>query len=302
MQQFASSSFAEKPPTGGAPDEQSLLARALRRTLRPLVRLMLARELNYLFMAEMLKGLFVEVAEQDFRIDGKRQTDARITLLTGVHRKDVKRLRAEPADIVDVIPENISLGAQLIAAWSAAPEFVDGDGHPKPLPRFAQEGGTPSFEALVKSVSKDIHPRAVLDEWQRLGVASIDADNRVYLTNEAFIPEEGYAEKVYYLAQNLHDHVAAAASNVLGGNPSFLERSVYYDGLTSEAVTELADIAEKQGMRALRAVNTRASERTVTDAGANAPTSRMTFGIYFYHEPQAPAGIPPLPNGKEHLR
>lgn len=99
------------------------------------------------------------------------------------------------------------------------------------------------------------------------------------------MPEDGFAEKIYYFAQNLHDHVAATSSNVLGKKSPFLERSVYYDGLSSEAVAELANIAEKQGMHALRAVNSRASERLITDAGLKQPVKRMTFGIYFYHEP-----------------
>lgn len=269
----------------GNAESHNLMANALRRVLRPLVHLMLSRNLSYPYVIELLKELFVEVAEKDFQINDKRQTDSRITLLTGVHRKDVKRLRLEQAKAGELVPENISLGAQLIAAWSANPQFTDADGHIKPLPRFYQEGGVNSFEALVKSVSKDIHPRAVLDEWLRLGVATLDEQNNVHLTTDAFVPEDGFAEKIFYFAQNLHDHVAATSSNVLGQKAPFLERSVYYDGLSTEAVAELSKIAEKQGMHALRAVNSRASERLIADVDLKQPVRRMTFGIYFYHEP-----------------
>ena len=69
---------------------------ALTRVLRPLVKLMLAQGITYPAVSEVLKELFVEVADRDFRIAGKAQTDSRVSLLSGVHRKDVKRLRENP--------------------------------------------------------------------------------------------------------------------------------------------------------------------------------------------------------------
>ena len=118
---------------------QLLIANALKRVFRPFVKLMLANSLTYTFAIDVLKTLFVEVADQDFTIDNKRQTDSRISLMSGVHRKDVKRLRELQPNVEDVMPGNVSLGSQLIALWNANPAFVDADGLPKPLPRFASD-------------------------------------------------------------------------------------------------------------------------------------------------------------------
>ena len=41
----------------------------------------------------VVKQTFVEVAEADFALDGERPTDSRISMLTGVHRRDVKAFR-----------------------------------------------------------------------------------------------------------------------------------------------------------------------------------------------------------------
>lgn len=280
---------------------QAALHAALRRVLLPLVRLMLARGVNYNVIAEMLKRLFVEVADKEFRLDTKRQTDSRVSLLTGVHRKDVKRLRRGPIEAIKKAAPEISLGAQIIAAWNANPAYVDEEGVPKPLARFAQDGGELSFEALVRSISTDIHPRAVLDEWLRRGIAEINERNEVSLKAEAFIPEEGYAEKMFYLGHDLHDHAAATVNNVLGSSAPMLERCVHYDGLDAEAVAKLKDFATRQGMRALRAVNTRAAEAlAATREQAPANPARLTFGVYFYDESQ-PARTPAAmdPSAKE---
>lgn len=269
------------------------------RILRPLVRVMLARGLQYPAIAEMLKSLFVEIADKEFKLDTKRQTDSRVSLLTGVHRKDVKRLRRGPPEASKKLSPEISLTAQIIAAWNANPAYIDADGAPLPLARFAQDGGERSFETLVKSISTDIHPRAVLDEWLRRGIAEIDSQNLVSLRIEAFIPAEGDAEKIFYFAHDLHDHVAASAHNVTGKTPPMLERCVHYDGLDAEAIALIREQATRQGMRALRAINTRAAEALA--AGRDKPsqsTSRMTFGVYFYEEPQSP-GPQPAPGDKQ---
>jgi len=273
-----------KPPSqaepGIAAPPDSLL-RALRHLLRPLIRLLLQREVTYPLLASILKSVYAEVALRDFPIAGKRQTDSRLSLLTGIHRKDVKRLRREAA-ARHVAPPSVSLGAQLVGRWTGSHAYLDREGRPRPLPRLGGGRG-PSFESLVASVSKDIRPRAVLDEWLRLGVARLDAEDRVCLHVEAFMPSRGFEEKAYYFGRNLHDHVAAASHNLSGERPPLLERSVYYGGLTHESVAELAKLATRLAMEALQAVNRRALELRKRDAGKRAARLRMNFGSYFFH-------------------
>src|SRR5262249_10605606 len=156
---------------------------------------------------------YVDVASAEFPVEGRAQSDSRITLLTGVHRKDVKRLRTGHQKTLGAAPRAASLGSQLIARWTTLPGYLDSTASPLPLPRA---GPPPSFESLVRSVNTDIRPRVVLDEWLRLGIAHIDAEDRVCLNVEAFIPPEGSDEMAYYFGRNIHDHLAAAVHNVLG--------------------------------------------------------------------------------------
>lgn len=265
--------------------ESTKLMHAIRHVLRPLVRLMLSQGLTYSWIAELLKSIYVEVAERDFALGSARSTDSRISLLTGVHRKDVKRLRVEAIETEDVTPPAISLGAQLVARWVSDSRYTDADGNPQRLARLASVGGERSFEALVASVSKDIRARAVLDEWLRLQVAHVDDEDYVHLNVDAFVPVEGFEEKVFYFGQNLHDHMAAATQNVVGGSPSFVERSVHYDTLSEDSVNELAKLVERAGMTALKTVNRRAATLSEQDAKSAQSSQRMNFGIYFYREP-----------------
>lgn len=268
---------------------QLLIASAIKRVLRPFVKLMLANNLTYTLIIDVLKTLYVEVADQEFAEGGKRLTDSRISLMSGVHRKDVRRLRELQPGVEDVMPDNVSLGSQLIALWNANPKYLNADGSPRPLPRFAVTNDSESFESLVRSLSTDIHPRAVLDEWLRIGVANIDEQNFVRLTTDMFIAQEGFEEKVFYFGHNLHDHAQAAVANVLsqtvnGQSISFLERCVHYDTLTMASIEEIGELAKKQGMKTLREVNKIADDRGVIDKDSPQANMRMTYGIYYYYE------------------
>jgi hypothetical protein len=252
---------------------------------------MLANGITYTYVCEMLKALFVDIADKDFRIDQTPPTDSRVSLVSGVHRKEVNRLRQEMAVDAEIAPTVVSLGAQLVAVWLSAPQYLDESGQPKPLARFASEGGDASFEALVASVNSDIRPRVVLDEWLRLGIACFDAQKQVCLNTQAFVPTAGFDEKAAFLGLHLHDHVAAAASNLIGASKPFLERSVHYDALSPESIAVLSKQSEQLGMTALLALNKSAMKLELADASSTQPRQRMTFGIYFYAEPTAPTDV-----------
>lgn len=263
----------------------SLLA-ALRSLLRPLVRLLIARGVTCPMLANLLKQVYVEVADREFRSDGRAPSDSRLTLLSGVHRKDVRRLRAAPPEPEEEMPGTVALGAQIVAAWLS--RLRDAKGRPRALPRLESQGGAASFEALVASVSTDIRARAVLDAWVRLGVATVDEEDRVVLRTAAFVPSRGFDEKVFYFGHNVGDHLAAASHNLLGGKPPFLERSVHYDSLDAVSVGKLAALAEETGMKALQAVNREAMSAEARDKKSGEPKQRITFGIYFFSAPREP--------------
>jgi Family of unknown function (DUF6502) len=255
--------------------------------LRPLVRLMLSQGINYTMVLEDLKRVFVSVAEDEFKIEGKEQTNSRITLLTGVHRKDVQRIRDEQNDVHE---PPFSLSAQIFGLWLGDSKYLDESGQPRALPRLASKGVI-SFESLVASVSKDFRARPVLDEWLRLGFVSLDYNDHVRLNVQAFIPNQDLEYKLSFLAMNVHDHMSAAVSNLNSKNEPMLERCVYYDGLTAANVELLHDLARQNGMNAIKALNRRAAalkaaqteHSKVARRESDKADQRMNFGVYFYH-------------------
>lgn len=275
--------------TQSAPgDPPKALLKALRALLRPLVKMLISFQITFPVLVEILKSVYVEVAENDFPLPEKKQTDTRISLLTGVHRKDTKRLR-QVSLTQETSPETVSVGAQMVGRWISDQDYLDDQGKPIALALKA-EGQKASFEALVQSVCKqDMRSRVVLDEWIRLGVATLSADNKVILNVSAFVPHEGLEEKAFFLGMNIADHIAAIDNNLHGRDP-VIERCVYYNGLSDASVKLLKAEAEDKGMAALTALNAKARALRETDQAGAEPTTnhnRINFGVYFHHEPQA---------------
>lgn len=162
--------------------EQHLL-RAARRVLRPLVRILLRYGVPATALQEVVRKAYVDVAFDEFHLQGKPQTLARVSVLTGLNRKEVARLhRLPPVDESD--GEWRTRAGQVVARWFVDPTFLDKKGDPLDLP-FAE--GSPNFSDLVKKHSGDMYPRAVADELRRLGM--IEEENGcLRMTHRGYVP------------------------------------------------------------------------------------------------------------------
>jgi len=257
---------------------ESALLKALACALRPLVRLMIQRRITYPVVCELLKRLFVEVAGADFRAPGKAVNFSGISFLTGIHRKDVRRLSEPGMRAHDI--DSDSLDRALLERWCSTSKYQDLDGKPRALPRFGNHFAT--FEGLVASLSRDIRPRAVLDNGVQLGLFTVDAADRVSLNTGPVLETDGFIENAYYFGRNLRDHIAAGVENLGQDRPAFTDRSIHYHGLTRRSIEELKTLAGERGLAALKTVNQRAIELHQRDTRDPAAIRRINFGIYCF--------------------
>ena len=261
----------------------TVVTSAVRKILKPLVSFLLDNGMTYQWLVKELKSIYVEVADEEFSLDSKEQTDSRVSFITGVHRKDVKRLRHETGP--EEIQKNVLLGAKLVAKWLSDANYCDSEGNALPLPRLAKSSDETSFEELVSSTSKDIRPRAILDEWLRLEVVTINEDDIIHLKESAFIPSKSREEKIFFLGRNIHDHFSAARTNINSENPPFLERCVYYDKLSETSIQTLSELAKQEAVNSLLKLNKAANELQKQDTNKkNYKTHRMSFGFYFFNK------------------
>ncbi len=279
------------------PPPAALLA-ACRRLLRPLVRFMMRSGVTFPVLTDVLRHLFVDVAVSDFLTQSKTRTDSRISLLTGIHRKDIKHFREIAPDRL-AVPEVVTVASRIIARWLGSAPFIDDAGKPRPLPRIAEVGVEGiSFDALVCSVTSDIRSRTVLDDWLSQGLVRMTTEDHVVLSANAFIPRPGGAEQLFYFARNLHDHVSAAVAKISTTEVApFLDRSVHYDELTPDQACELEAFARGAAVQALLAVNRKALGLVEANPPEGQPLCRVNFGVFVFRDSDSPTPDGPIQGG-----
>lgn len=266
--------------------KEKALLKALITIFRPLVRLLIHQNITYVGLQNLLKTTYVNVADEFFGLEGKRQTDSRISLLTGIHRADVKRIRSETSPKASDKEIKASLSAQIMSIWAGHQAYLTSKGNPKPLFRYGHDG-SPSVEELVLSVSKDKHPRSFIDDWLNQGIVEIINKNEkemICLTEKGYIPEEDFEEKLFFAGKNIGSHLSVVEHNLENQTPPMFDRAVYYYQLTEESVKELEELSRTKMLEALVEINQRASQLQQKDCNIKEADRGMHVGAYYYRD------------------
>ena len=264
-------------------DRLSWAQAALSRVLRPLVRLALAMGLKYRDLDNLLRNLLVEEAGRAWLARGvARPNVSQLSVSTGINRKEVTlRLRAleEPLPRTEwsAAAKTFTLWLQMAARNPVRQRLSNIPG--------AKE---PTFETVARQASRgDVHHRAVLDELVRLGMVK-EAGDHVELTSEAFVPAQDLHAMLAFLGDNTRDHLQAAVTNILGGQPPMLERAVFVGGMSEEDCARIELLARQRWDALHRELFEQMT--AALDAVTVPGTRRIRVGIYAYHEDETETG------------
>lgn len=275
--------MTEPGDTPATPGEQPALLEAVRALLVPLAQLAVARGLSYAAVDELLRAAFVAAAHAAHPTLPEHRRVSRVSAATGINRREVTRLVAAQQRAT---PRVRSYPSEVFAHWISDPLYRDKKGRPLRLPRL---GAAPSFESLAQAVTRDMHPRSLLEEMLRLGYARHDdADDHVALQVESAVPRGDRARMDQFLGANVGDHLAAAVANVLGDGRQHFEQALFADGLSERSLQSLRPVIAEQ-WRALTDVLVPQLEKLIdedTKAGV-AQEQRVRIGLFSYQAPVA---------------
>jgi hypothetical protein len=255
-----------------------LFSQVLLSLMRPIARAMIAHGVTLNMAIETMKRALVEEAAKSAGVPGK-VTDSQISLLTGLHRKDVKRLRG--GDPVPLRRPILNACALAVAHWTTQGRFLDASGKPKQLPRV-DSGRRAGFDTLIRSAKIDLPPATVLDALKVQGAVDQDGeDGLITLVRDAFIGGPDSEELLLSYEKNLRAHLDIATANLLsdGENPQF-ERAGHYNRLSPAAVAELERKARALAMKMLTELNKLALAKQRQAAGDEAANRRFAVGAY----------------------
>ena len=267
---------------------EKALKASLVRILVPLVRLLLRYGLPYGAFAEIAKRVYVEVALKEFTIPGRKPTNSRASVITGLSRKEILRVQRFP-ELEDEMGEDLPANSynraiRVISGWVRDPEFSDDDGQPAVL---AFEGETSGFSQLVRRYSGDTTPRAVLDELLRVGSVEQNDEGKIRLLSRSYVPADGDAEKISILGNDVADLIQTIDHN-LQGTPenSRFQLKVYYDNLPAESIAPFRSLSTKQSRELLEFFDRELSskDRDTNPKSQGTGQYRAGVSIYYFEE------------------
>lgn len=248
-----------------------LFLTTLLRMLRPITRAMIANGVTVGEATETLKHALVLSAAIGSDKDGKRLSDSRVSLKTGLHRKDVRRLRAD----VPSPPRRPKLNAAAltIGVWSSSKSFTDEKGQPRALER-------PEFNELVRSARVDLPPATILTELLSQGLVVEGEKDKFSLQKKAYVGIDDSADILVAFEKNIVAHLEAATDNLID-NTGHFERAGHFNQLSEASIAELEEESRAAFQEALERIAAKALLLQDADALQEEPAQgRFTAGAY----------------------
>ena len=238
--------------------------------------------IGYREFAEISKSAFVDVATADYGLRGRPTNISRVAVMTGLTRKEVKRLRVKIAagnqvDMARVIPP-----AEILSRWHSDRDYLDSAGRPLKLD-FG--GATPSFAGLVKKYGGDIPPGAMRTELKRIGAVSEDDSGQLTVQMKFFRPFEGDEQLQQALSQALYGLALNIDHNIVHDiDESWVERTAFSTRIRRGDNSRVRRISQDRAREFVESVNDlfSAYETIYSEDKPGLELTTVGVGVYYF--------------------
>lgn len=266
--------------------QQQRVLGAFQIALRPIVKILLRYGIGYSGFIETVKTTFVDVASSDFGIRGRPTNISRVAVMTGLTRKEVKRLRDKMEAGGDLVIVKSTPMTEILHRWHAEDDFADKNGRPATL---SFSDGNHSFSELVKRFGGDVPPGAMRTELKRVGSVTEHPDGSLSVASRVLYQSDITDNLVTALMHSAYPLLSTIATNT---NPG-----LNHEGFAQFSTYSLC-IDESQKKRLRRVSYDRLSEAAVSFEDLfiayeslipksdrnEAEESAIVVGLYYFEE------------------
>lgn len=260
-------------------DSKTQIHAALRRILRPLIRIVLRFGFSYREFDLLSKRIFVEVCYDDFMLKNKKMTASRAAVLTGLDRKEIVKLR-KPADHEVSSPRPINRASRVIGGWLQDKDYQQDNGKPKIIDI---KGNKPSFEHLVKTYGGDITVAPILEELLRIKAVANTDEDRLELLAEGYMPLTDDLRMLDIMGDSAEDLFNTIAYNLSKPKHPRFQRAVVYSQLSERSIEEFKLVSHDKCQALLLELNEWLAHKLDLDTRLEVTqeNSRVGIGIYY---------------------
>jgi len=261
------------------------LLRAYQVLLGPLIRILLRQGISYAEFSEIAKAVYVEVALKDFKVAGRKATRTRVAVMTGLTRKEVKRVIDEAVKDRYEPKSKFSRLGRVLVGWHTDTDFTGPYGLPLELQYETNIPSEPTFAELVRRHSGDMSPRSILDELIRVGaVRETDAGWYRVLRREYITDAQGRDtfERTGFIVRNFVNTVDFNMTKSAPGKGRF-ERHVFpADGLRAEDMPKFDAFLRERCQTLLEELDNWLANLPIPDAKKGDEIMHTGVGVYHY--------------------
>ena len=254
---------------------------ACRYFMEPIARFLMKNGVTFKEFSEAAKLAFIEVATNEYGLRKRPTNISRTAVLTGLTRKEVKRVRDILLSSGEYSINELGRPAQLLSIWYSNPNFLDQTGKPRIL-EFDGDGG---FRDLCRLGGGDVPPGALLTELKRANAVEHMPDGRIRALKRHFNPAGTDEYQATRFGECLHDLAHTVESNlgVRKGEPRRFEARVWNDNVPAEVIDRFHSLARERGRSLLELLDDWLSAHEASTRDSDASTvHRCGVGIYFF--------------------
>lgn len=197
-------------------------------------------------LIELLKATLIDVATLDFADQQIDINVSRLSVATGLQRKEINRLQAAPNRHRKVEPNvtQANLMSRIVGKWQGDAAFLSPSGRPRSLTTAGIES---EFAELVRSVSTDINSYTVLFEMERLGL--VEKDQGKVKLKKLVVDISGDSAAGYAtLADDCRDLTVAVEENLKAPERvAHLHQRTEYDAIPARFLPKIRSWILKRG-------------------------------------------------------
>jgi len=272
------------PPSSAS---RAQLLHALRRVLRPVVKVLIRAGIRFDEFSELARGVYVESAVRDGLDHVTKPTRARVSMATGVSRHQVDYYLENEGALPAADPTLTNILTEVLQKWHTDPLYVGPYGIPLEL-EFEVPGGGRCVRNLVAMVNPKVSAGIVLEELISVGSVTYSGEKHYRATSRYFMmPEPMSAPQIEYFGNTLTRLTETLEFNMNPKNSTKrLERFVVADrGLPPDVVPKFEAYARDRATELLLDLDnwlTPYSAPGTAEESARIPTG---LNVFLYVEP-----------------
>jgi hypothetical protein len=255
---------------------QETLRNTLRKILMAIVRTLLRNGLSYGEFDQIARKCFVDVAFKDFAPEKKKQTVSNVAILTGLNRKEVKKMHELDDDQSKADGKQYNRVVRVLGGWINDPRFLRKDGNPRDL----DYEGENSFSELVKQYSGDMPVAAMQKVLTASGNIKFNDDNKLRLLSHAYLPSDDPVEKLTILGIDTSQLIKTIDYNLTAPEEALrFQRKASNPQVAVESIPEIKQFLSRKGQAFLEEVDLYLTQHESSDDSS----VELSVGV-FYHE------------------